>query len=121
MPIIVVLAIGLDSTPLKTQSSLWKAAGYIVNVAGSIREAIDHFKVGDFDLVLLGNSIPAENRERLTYLIRSLGSHVPVAFIAESSGETDAFVDATLRTEPKAMLAGMRELVAQRRPCANPQ
>ena|ERR1700753_602914 len=121
MPIIVVLAIGVDSALLKTQGSLWKAAGYVVNVAGSIREAIDHFKVGDFDLVLLGSSIPAENRERLTYLIRSLGSSVPVAFIAESSSDCDRFADATLRTEPKAMLAGMRELMARRRPCATPQ
>ncbi len=121
MPIIVVLAIGLDSTLLKTQSSFWKTAGYIVNVAGCIREAIDHFKAGDFDLVLLGNSIPADNRQRLTSLIRSLGSNVPVAFIAESSGDSDRFADATLRTEPKAMLAGMRELVARRRPCATPQ
>jgi tRNA nucleotidyltransferase/poly(A) polymerase len=54
MPIIVVLAIGLDSTLLKAQGSLWKAAGYIVNVAGSIRDAIDHFKAGDFDLVTPG-------------------------------------------------------------------
>jgi DNA-binding response OmpR family regulator len=121
MQIIVVLAIGLDSTLLKAQGSLWKAAGYIVNVAGSIRDAIDHFKAGDFDLVLLGDSIPEENRERLTYLIRSLGSHVPVAFIAESSGDCDRFADATLRTEPKAMLTGMRELVARRRPYADPQ
>jgi len=115
MPVIVVLAIGLDSTVLKTQRPLWQAAGYIVNVAGSVREAIDHFRAGDFDLALLGSSIPAENRERLTYLIRSLGSHVPVAFVAESSGDSGRFADATLRTEPKAMLAGMRALVAKSR------
>jgi hypothetical protein len=115
MSIIVVLAIGLDSALLKTQSPLWRAAGYVVNVAGSIREVIDHFKAGDFDLVLLGSSIPIENRERLTFLIRSLGSHVPVAFIAESSGDSDCFADATLRTAPKELLTGMRELVARRR------
>ncbi len=120
MPIVIVLAIGLDSALLKTQGSLWKAAGYIVKAAGSIREAIDHFRAGDFDLVLLGPSIPAENRQRLTFLIRSLGSRVPVAFVANSSGDCDPFADATLRTEPKAMLAGMTELVAKRRACATP-
>ena len=113
MPIIVVLAIGLDSVLLRTLGALWNAAGYIVSVAGSIGEAIDHFKAGDFDLVLLGNTIPPEKRRRLTSLIRSLGSHVPVAFIAESPGAPDSFADATLRTDPKAILAGLRELVSK--------
>src|ERR1700684_4519910 len=111
----VVLAVGLDSALLRTQSSVWKTAGYIVRAAASTREAIADFSTGEFDLVLLGPALPAENRQRLTFLIRSLGSHVPVAFIAGSSGDCDRFADATLRTEPGEMLAGMSRLVAKRR------
>jgi hypothetical protein len=34
MPIIVVLAVGLDSTLLRTQNSAWSSAGFIVKAAG---------------------------------------------------------------------------------------
>ncbi|MGB9028734.1 MAG: hypothetical protein WCC27_01335 [Acidobacteriaceae bacterium] len=115
MPIIVVLAVGLDSALLRTQNSALTSAGYIVKAAGSIREAIECFRDGDFDLVLLGPSIPAENRHEFTFLIRALGSHVPVALMARSAGDSDPLADATLEHHPvNRMLAGMGELVARR-------
>jgi hypothetical protein len=67
-----------------------------------------------FDLVLLGDSIPAENRERLTFLIRAFGSHVPVVSIANSSAACDVFADATLRSDSSELLKGMGELMAKR-------
>jgi DNA-binding response OmpR family regulator len=91
---------------------LWKSAGYIFISAGSIRQAIDHFKAGDFDLVLLGHSIPAESRERLTYLIRATGSRVPVVCIAGSSEPDDSFADATFRNDSSELLTGMEKLLA---------
>ncbi|MGD0368542.1 MAG: hypothetical protein ABSA94_13885 [Acidobacteriaceae bacterium] len=115
MPIIVVLAVGLDSTLLRTQNAAWTSAGYIVKPAGTIREAIECFRDGDFDLVLLGPSIPADARHEFTFLIRALGSHVPVALIARSADDCDPFADATLRHHPvDGMLAGMAALVANR-------
>jgi DNA-binding NtrC family response regulator len=111
----VVLAVGLDSTLLRTQASIWKAAGCIVRAAGSIREALQHLRDGDFDLVLLGPFLPPEKRRKLTGLIRALGSRVPVASIAKSSGDRDPFADATLNLEPREMLAAMNDLVAKRR------
>jgi DNA-binding response OmpR family regulator len=115
MPIIVVLAVGLDSTLLRTRNSVWQTAGYIVRAAGTLREAIECFRDGDFDLVLFGPSIPAENRREFTFLIRALGSKVPVALIARSPDECDPFADATLGNQPwDAMLAWMGALVAKR-------
>jgi len=52
--ITVVLAVGLDSWRLTSQGSDLRSAGYVVISASSIRDAIEQFKVGDFDLVLLG-------------------------------------------------------------------
>jgi len=95
MSTIVVLAVCVDQFFPGTEASVWKSAGYFFIPAASIKEAIKHFKAGDFDLVLLGNSIPEESRERLTYLIRATGSHVPVVCIAGSSGHHDSFADAT--------------------------
>jgi DNA-binding NtrC family response regulator len=113
MLLTVVLAVCLDPTTLAIHDSVWKSAGYIFTKAGSIREAIERFKTGDFDMVLLGCSIPAESRERLTFLIRASGSHVPVASIGKSFGDCDSFADATFGNEPKELLLGMGELVAK--------
>lgn len=114
MPTIVVLAVCLDSSLPGIQDPIWKSAGYIFISAGSIRQAIDHFKAGDFDLVLLGQSIPAESRERLTFLIRATGSRVPVVSIAGSSGSDDSFADATLRIDSGALLVGLENLLADK-------
>jgi DNA-binding response OmpR family regulator len=114
MPLTVVLAVGLDSWLLATHSAVWRSAGYIVLSASNIREAIEHFKAGDFDLVLLGDSISAENKERLTFLIRASGSRTPVVCVASSSMEIASFADATLKNDSSVLLAGMGELLEER-------
>ena len=78
MSLKVVLAIGVNSSLLEIQSSDWKSSGYIVTFAWSIKDAIAHFTYGDFDLILLGRFLPAESREKLTFLIRASGSRIPV-------------------------------------------
>jgi CheY-like chemotaxis protein len=113
MSVNIVLAVGLDSWLLTRHSALWRSAGYIVLAAASVREAIDHFKTGDFDLVLLGDSMSEENKERLTYLIRASGARTPVVSIANSSGTLDSFADATIPNDANELLAGMGELLAR--------
>lgn len=113
MSVTVVLAVGLDSWLLSAHSAAWRSAGYIVIPAVSIREAIEHFKAGDFDLVLLGDVIPTRDKERLTFLIRSSGSRTPVISIADSSGLVDAFADATFSNDAGTLLSGMGEILAR--------
>jgi hypothetical protein len=114
MPLTVILAVGLDPLLGLAQSTAWKSAGYIVISVATIKKAIDHFKAGDFDLVLLGNSISLESKERLTFLIRS---HTPVVCIANPSGDRDSFADATLDDHSSEFLKDIDELLAKK---ANP-
>jgi len=114
MTVTVILAVGADSLLLENQTSFWQSAGYFMTPVHSIREAIERFKGGDFDLVLLGHSIPAESSERLTFLIRAFGSRIPVVCITESSGDCSAFAGATIRNEPQELLVGIGELVQER-------
>jgi len=107
----VVLAVGLGPSLLATQSTEWKSAGYIVQSASSIREAISHFKAGDYDLVLLGNSISAENRERLTFLIRASGAQTPVVLMESRSANFDSLADETLKNDSSEILTGLGELL----------
>jgi hypothetical protein len=112
MPLKVVLAVGVDSWMLATHIPEWRAAGFIVLQAFTMREAFEHFKIGDFDLVLLGNALSTENKERLTFLVRSSGSSTPVLSIADSSGNCDSFASATVRNDAPSMLQCMGELLA---------
>jgi CheY-like chemotaxis protein len=112
MSIAVVLAIGMDSWVLEAQRKAWRSAGYFVTSAGSIGEAIDDFQGGDFDLVLMSHSIPAQSRERLASLIRASGSRVPVVCVANSAGEGDTFADATIKNEPSNLLQSIKELLS---------
>jgi DNA-binding NtrC family response regulator len=114
MPLTLVLAVGMDSALLAGQRPIWQSAGYFVTHAGSIREAIVQLRDGDFDLVLLFHSIPAESRERLTFLIRSSGMRIPVVCVVDSSSDHDSFADATFRNEPDHLLRGIGELFANR-------
>ena len=111
MPLIVVLGVGLESSLLESLSRVWRSAGYILRPAWSVREAIALFKGGDFDLVILGHSLPAESRERLAFLIRATGSKVPVVCTSDSSSNLDSFADATLASEPDELLKRIGELL----------
>jgi len=114
MSLTVVLAVGLDPSLLTNQSSVWQSAGYLVTFAGSIKGAISLFRDGDFDLVLLGNSITADSRERLAFLIRAFGSQIPVVCVADSSSDAETFADATIGSEPIKLLEGIGEFMTKR-------
>lgn len=116
----VVLAVGLDPAQLAVQESPWSTAGLIIVPVWSIRDAIEHFKAGDFDLVLLGHSLSAESRERLTFLIRNLGARTPVVCLGNPSGDSNPFADATFADEPATLLHGVLDFLSKRPPFSIP-
>ena len=109
MRLAVVLAVGFDSSLMRTRSLVLQSAGYIVESASSLREAVDRFQTGDFDLVLLCHSVPMKDRDHLTCLIRATGSLTPVISIVRNLGECAAFVNATLEDGPNKFLSGVGE------------
>ena len=113
MHLTVVLAVGLEPSLIATQSRAWKSAGYIVESAGSISEAIGHFRDGDFDLVLLGNSISVENRERLPLLIRATGAQTPVFLMENRTPDLASLADAKLKSDSSEILTGLGELLGK--------
>ena len=73
MSVTVALAVGVDPSLLMASDPVWKSGAYVVISAGSVEEAIRHFKAGDFDIVLHGQLIPAEKREKLTFFDSFIG------------------------------------------------
>ncbi len=105
----LVLSVCLDSSLLKTRRALLESAGYTVVSAFSLREAVDRFRDGDFDLILLSHSLPKQDRDRLVCLIRASGSRIPVVFLAAGLDPNDTFADETVGSDPDSLLKGIRE------------
>jgi DNA-binding NtrC family response regulator len=97
MAITVVLAVGWDTWLLAAQNSAWREAGYIAVSTSSITEAFQHFKGGDFDLVLLGSAISRQERETLTRQIRETGAKAPVIDTADLPDNFKSLKDAVSR------------------------
>ncbi|MGA9717977.1 MAG: hypothetical protein WBQ79_06825 [Acidobacteriaceae bacterium] len=114
MPIALLLSVGCDSQLLDSRQLLLQSAGYVVVSARSVKEAVDYFLAGDFDLVLLCHSLPETERDGITCLIRASGSLTPVVTIATYEGQQDVFTSATIESEPEQLLAGIRDVLTRR-------
>lgn len=113
MPLTLVLSVSLDAALLSTRNLVLQSAGYTVVAAFSIKEAVDCFLGGDFDLVLLCQSIPTKDKDRLTCCIRASGSRIPVVSVSGKLFQHDAFADATVENEPEALLLGLTEVLVK--------
>jgi CheY-like chemotaxis protein len=117
MPHTLVLAIGHDPVLLETRSQVLQGAGYTVIPELSLKKAVARFREGDFDLVLLCHSIPAQDRELLTQLLRQHSSRTPIVSVSASLSALDSFADATIGNDPGELLVGLRELLVEDRRC----
>ena len=111
MALTVVLSVGLDSELLGSRSLVLQSAGYIVVSAYSIKEAVDRFQEGDFDLVLLCHSIPSREIDRLICWIRASGSRIPVVSISGSLDQGDVFAGMAVSSDPGTLLQEIRKVL----------
>lgn len=116
MPFINVLSIGQDPVLLVTRSLFLRAAGYGVEGACNLKEALLKVRDGDFDVVILCHTIPTQDRNRLISLIRASGSRVPVIYV-ELTPQLfpSAFADATVEGDPTKLLTCIRETLESKR------
>lgn len=115
MPHAVVLMVGRDRVLAETRSQVLRTAGYIVVPAFNPQQAIDEFLRGDFDLVLLCHSIPADTRKRLVSVLREHTSRIPIVSVASFDDQFDGVADATIENDPYLLINGLREVLHQRK------
>jgi len=113
MALTLVLSVGLDPEVLGIRNIVLQSAGYTALRATSLKAAVDCFQALDFDLILLCQSIPAQEKSRLTSWIRASGSRIPIVSVSEKPCQRDAFADVTAESDPKALLAGIEEALAK--------
>ena len=121
MSLTVILSVGRDPQSLGARSLVMQSAGYIVVSAYSVKEAIDRFQEGDFDLILMCQSLPPEEKDRLSRWIRAAGSGIPVVSVSGDVCEESVVDGVTVGSDPRTLLWGLREVLinAQNRAAEN--
>ena len=108
----VILAVSNEPGLLESRSSILRSDGYVVEPVLSVEQAIDRLLNRDFDLVLLGHSIPAHDRTRLTRLIRASGLPTAVVTVAPLIDPVPyEAADAIVEGSPEMLLSGIREIL----------
>jgi hypothetical protein len=123
-PIALILAIGIDLSSYQTEDQVWESSGchvtrqvwrsngYFVTPLDSVANALECVRNGDFDLVLLGSSVPIYDKKRLTDFVRSLGTAVRIVSVTDSPNDCADFADATVTNEPVKLSQCIGELLA---------
>jgi CheY-like chemotaxis protein len=114
----LILSAGRDSNLLKQRSAILRQAGYQVVVAGDSPELVNRLFNGDFDLVLLCGSMRAEERRRLTAIVKSHTPSTPVVLIEEKSHPVHEAEEQGIRCRPEEVLETVRGALSQAPPNA---
>jgi DNA-binding response OmpR family regulator len=107
VPSTLVLSAGKDSTLLALRNLVLQSAGYTVVSAFSHKELITRFMDGDFDLVVLCHSIPAEEREQVAEWIRRHSPSTPVIVVSNLPHVQHPYADLTVYGDARDLIKAM--------------
>jgi CheY-like chemotaxis protein len=74
-----ILSISYDSTLLRTRQQFFEQRGYVVVSAEGFTEALERCLGGEFDVVVMGHSIPHRDKEAL---MRAVNESCPAPVVA---------------------------------------
>jgi DNA-binding response OmpR family regulator len=99
---------------MKTRHYIFEQAGFDVTSAWGFSEAINQCKNGKFDVVVLGHTLPPQDKTMLVSSLRDK-CHCPIVSIRKpgQSKHPDADYSVDAGEGPQAMLAAVREAVGQ--------
>jgi DNA-binding response OmpR family regulator len=114
-----ILSISFDNLAGVARNGTLAQAGYAVSPATSTTRAFELLSELDFDLVIIGDSVPTAER-RLLFLEINRKWGTPVLLV--DSGEADPMIRARAHISERAtageMLAAVAALVPQKKPAA---
>lgn len=86
-----ILSVSYDASLLATRRMLLEQRGYHVTSGFGFTQALAYCKKGDFDLFILGHSIPVDDKQEL---IRTFRENCPAPILSlERHGEERVFSD----------------------------
>ena len=114
---IVALHVGTDPMLLSTRTDVLRRTGLNIVPAASVAEAMKMFLAGDYDVVIVCQSVPADSRRALANLVHSHSSSVPVILITIIP-EQDLLVDAIVNGEAAKLVEEMPQILGRWMPMA---
>ena len=109
-----ILSISFDTELLLTRQLLLEHSGYDVISAADYQEAVECGK-GNFDLVVLGHSIPQPVKRNLIAELRKGGCDAPVLGLLRPDDFPIAEVTRSIQADPALLLAAVSEMLVRTR------
>lgn len=105
-----VLSISYDGTLLKTRHDMLQQKGYAVTSAEGFNNAMEHCRSGEFDLVVIGHSIPHQDKEALFNTVQESCAAPVIALARGSEPELKGAVDTLDPMDPHRFLKAVEKI-----------
>lgn len=111
----VILSVSHDVSVLETRNAVLRTAGFTVETTTSAAEAIKILQRTRIDAVVLGDSIPWEERNALVHAVRQIKSDVPVVALRRDNEPLIAEAECMGSLDgPESLIAKVRAAVSSR-------
>ncbi len=107
----VILYAGRDPGLLQSRRLILEQQGYVVELCDNTEEFVAKFLEGDYDLVLLCNSLRTTEWQRLSSLVHRFSARTPVLRVC-SMAEEARDAEHACTGEPQAILKTIADLLA---------
>jgi CheY-like chemotaxis protein len=110
-----ILHVGTNDAVMATRRAILKRAGHEVTLAHDVREVVTACTVNSFDVVILGQSLPVKEKQRVVHTVREHCK--PVRFLEYHNGispdmpSVHAHLQVTSST-PQSLLQSVDHLAA---------
>ena len=106
-----ILSISYDSVLLETRHMMLEQAGYIVVSAEGLADAIEHCS-GDFDLVIMGHSIPQKDKRAMIAELHHHGLNAPLLSLLRRGEEPIPEASRGIDPSPQHLLETVKAMLA---------
>lgn len=108
----VILYAGREPGLVQSRRMVLEQAGYVVDLCDNNEECVRKFLEGDYDLVMLCNSLRDGERERLYSLVHRFSARTPVVRICGLPEETRQAPARACTGEPQVILDTVAAVLA---------
>ena len=110
-----ILSISYDGTLLKTRHDMLHQRGYVVTSAEGFTEAMEQCHAGEFDLVVIGHSIPHNDKEALFSAVQESCAAPVIALSRGSEPQLKGAADTVDPMDPKCFLKAVEKIASSKR------
>jgi DNA-binding response OmpR family regulator len=109
-----ILSISYDETLLRMRHLIFQNAGYEVVSAGGFSSGLTHAKEGVFDALVLGHSVPYEDKQKMLQAFREFSTGTVVSLRSGAGDQLLEGADHHIESDPESLLKLVAEIVGRK-------